>query len=114
MKIVYTLKAYVFNSSNYINLHNDIIKKDFVIKWDKKEIFDTLFIPLLYALFLYIFLIITYTQHQTLHEKTSLQIFTLVVKVSKGIIKIRLNFTSTLLNIKLLFTLHLLRYKETG
>lgn len=55
MKIVNTLKAYVFNSSNYINLHNDIIKKDFVIKWDKKEIFDTLFIPLLYALFLYIF-----------------------------------------------------------
>lgn len=49
----------------------------------------------------------------TLHEKTSLQIFTLVVKVSKGIIKIRLNFTLTLLNVKLLFTLHLLQYKET-
>lgn len=52
-------------------------------------------------------------QSFSLHEKTFLQIFTLVVKVSKGIIKIRLNFTLTLLNVKLLFTLHLLQYKET-
>lgn len=54
-----------------------------------------------------------YSKIISLHEKTSLQIFTLVVKVSKGIIKIRLNFTLTLLNVKLLFTLHLLQYKET-